>query len=207
MICYREECNNETKRNQAKYCSLSCSSLDTRKRGRTPRWIICENTNCLKSFDADSLARKYCSHSCAATVSNRNRVSIKVCKYPSCDERVWNIAQYCSQEHNLSHKWLIKLIEAKTTGKVPLQNKSCKYLIRLDRGWKCEYNECGVTTWQDKEVPLILDHIDGDSTNHTYPNLRLVCGICDMLLPTYKARNIGKGRFSRRQRYANNQSY
>jgi hypothetical protein len=45
-----------------------------------------------------------------------------------------------------------------------------------------------------ERVPLILDHIDGNSTNWSVANLRLVCGNCDMQLPTYKGRNKGSGR-------------
>lgn len=54
---------------------------------------------------------------------------------------------------------------------------------------------------------LVLDHIDGDASNNRRGNLRLICPNCDSQLPTYKARNRGRGRHSRRQRYANGQSY
>jgi 5-methylcytosine-specific restriction endonuclease McrA len=56
-------------------------------------------------------------------------------------------------------------------------------------------------------IPLILDHIDGNSDNWKLPNLRLVCGRCDMLLPTYKNKNKGNGRHKRRERYAQGKSY
>ena len=54
---------------------------------------------------------------------------------------------------------------------------------------------------------MILDHIDGNADNNNLINLRLVCSNCDSQLPTYKGRNKGNGRFKRRERYANNQSY
>lgn len=56
-------------------------------------------------------------------------------------------------------------------------------------------------------MPLILDHVDGDSDNWYLTNLRLVCGNCDMQLPTYKSKNWGNGRASRRKRYADAKSY
>jgi hypothetical protein len=65
----------------------------------------------------------------------------------------------------------------------------------------------GVTTWQGEELRLVLDHIDGDSSNNRRENLRLVCPNCDSQLETYKARNRGKGRAWRRQRYAEGKSY
>lgn len=53
----------------------------------------------------------------------------------------------------------------------------------------------------------MLDHIDGDAANNRRDNLRMVCPNCDSQLPTFKSRNRGKGRHSRRERYANGQSY
>ncbi|GAA2539683.1 HNH endonuclease signature motif containing protein [Mycolicibacterium diernhoferi] len=67
---------------------------------------------------------------------------------------------------------------------------------------------CGsASTWQGSALTLILDHIDGNPTNNRRENLRLVCPNCDSQLPTYKSRNRGSGRASRRQRYADGKSY
>jgi 5-methylcytosine-specific restriction endonuclease McrA len=80
-----------------------------------------------------------------------------------------------------------------------------KYYIIEEQGHKCSI--CGITEWMENKVPLILDHIDGNSDNWKLDNLRLVCGNCDMQLPTYKSRNIGNGRYYRRQRYKEGKSY
>lgn len=61
--------------------------------------------------------------------------------------------------------------------------------------------------WNGLPLVLVLDHIDGDADNNRRDNLRLVCPNCDSQLPTYKARNKGRGRAWRRERYANGQSY
>ncbi|MGD0664878.1 MAG: HNH endonuclease, partial [Rhabdochlamydiaceae bacterium] len=66
---------------------------------------------------------------------------------------------------------------------------------------------CQNNTWMGKPIGLILDHIDGDHANNSIENLRLVCGNCDMQLPTYKSKNRGKGRAFRRDRYAKGMSY
>lgn len=56
-------------------------------------------------------------------------------------------------------------------------------------------------------MPLVLDHVDGDSTNGKLDNLRVICNNCDALTPTYKSKNIGKGRAFRRKRYEEGKSY
>jgi len=56
--------------------------------------------------------------------------------------------------------------------------------------------------WHGKKVTFILDHIDGDAKNQSRSNLRVVCPMCDTLLPTFKSRNRGHGRSSARAFYA-----
>lgn len=52
---------------------------------------------------------------------------------------------------------------------------------------------CGIgPEWQGKEMPLILDHINGINNDNRLQNLRFVCSNCDTQLPTYKARNCNK---------------
>lgn len=53
---------------------------------------------------------------------------------------------------------------------------------------------CDTTMWQGKPVPLVCDHISGDSTDNSLDNFRLVCCNCDGQLPTYKSKNKGRGR-------------
>ena len=79
-----------------------------------------------------------------------------------------------------------------------------RYVV-LTRGHRCAV--CGVTEWRGQPIPLVLDHINGDASDWRIANLRLVCGNCDMQLPTFKSRNRGKGRAWRRERYAKGLSY
>jgi hypothetical protein len=62
-------------------------------------------------------------------------------------------------------------------------------------------------SWNNMDLVFVLDHIDGDSSNNWRTNLRLVCPNCDSQLSTYKAKNKGNGRHSRRERYAEGKSY
>ena len=80
-----------------------------------------------------------------------------------------------------------------------------KRVLLCKRGRHCAI--CGLTEWRGQPVPLVLDHINGDAADWRVLNLRLICGNCDMQLPTFKSRNRGHGRAWRRQRYADGLSY
>ena len=54
---------------------------------------------------------------------------------------------------------------------------------------------CGIgPEWQQKPMPLILDHINGVNNDNRLENLRFVCSNCDSQLETYKSRNRKRGR-------------
>lgn len=52
---------------------------------------------------------------------------------------------------------------------------------------KCQ--ECGLSEWLGKQIPLELDHIDGEHFNNEISNLRLLCPNCHALTDTYRAKN------------------
>jgi len=78
------------------------------------------------------------------------------------------------------------------------------YLLEC-RESRCEI--CGLAEWMDRLIPLELDHKDGDATNNSLDNLRLICPNCHAQTQTYKNRNMGRGRYYRRERYAQGKSY
>ena len=52
---------------------------------------------------------------------------------------------------------------------------------------------CKNTEWMKQPIPLVLDHIDGNSDNWNVDNCRLVCRNCDGQLDTFAGKNRGKG--------------
>ena len=53
--------------------------------------------------------------------------------------------------------------------------------------YKCA--SCGLFEWNNKEISLQLDHIDGNSHNHKLENLRLLCPNCHSQTDTWCGKN------------------
>jgi hypothetical protein len=128
------------------------------------------------------------------------------CAY--CGRETGN-AKFCSNQCQKDLEWAGVKAGIERTGVIPVgqcgSSRWAKRYIVETRGLRCEV--CGGTEWMGRPMPLVLDHMNGDSSDWRVANLRLVCGNCDMQLPTYKSRNRGKGRAWRRQRYAEGRSY
>lgn len=65
-------------------------------------------------------------------------------------------------------------------------------------------NKCALCKWcqvntHTGNIPLEIDHIDGDFRNNKEDNLILLCPNCHSLTATYKGANKGRGRTSRKK--------
>ena len=214
-------------RDIGKYCCNQCQAdyewkvyrleIEKTGNGNPSRCQYCDSP-----LPYNKRTNKYCNHSCSASNNNkgvaRNKglnyhknIEPKYCLY--CKKEINSKSSYtiyCSRKCHWDYKWELYKKEIKETGNAnPRNNKNASHVIKRYlkeiRGHKCEI--CGRTEWQGNEIPLILDHIDGHSEDNNLTNLRLVCGNCDMLLPTYKGKNFGNGRANRRKRYAEGKSY
>lgn len=189
--------------------------------------VICNK--CKKTFIVQEREKQFpkkdkyfCSRSCAnsrdfsyrkkikdkKTKSRKeNRIKkIKEIKYNKCLE-CGNKAKrtFCSSECSIIYhkkERIKKVIENNGFGDI-ISFAGSRWILKELKGDCCSI--CGIKYWNNKELVLIVDHIDGNSSNNSLDNLRLVCPNCDSQLPTYKAKNKGKGRRTLLRRLRNQQ--
>jgi hypothetical protein len=183
---------------------------------------------CDTSFPYEKRHNKFCNKSCAASFNNKGKIknyvnglhsklkpnndekkliikSLRYCLF--CNEIITGHPRkkYCNSECFRNTKREDKKNEFLKIGCTNGNTTAYKkFLIEL-KGHQCEI--CKNIEWMSQPIPLIMDHIDGNSENGKLDNMRLVCGNCDMQLPTYKSKNKGNGRAWRRKRYAEGKSY
>ncbi len=185
-------------------------AMETAKQVRIDRYLenptLC--ASCEKPLPYEKRKYKFCGHSCSAHIGNQVRPSTrkyngKFCLYCGDEITKRGDVSYCSIKCHVEKR------KDDTTREIAAGNVSSpatlrRYMLEL-RGHKCD--NCNNHEWLGQAIPLELDHIDGDSNNNIPSNLRLLCPNCHALTETYKAKNVGKGRAYRRQRYADGKSY
>lgn len=178
-------------------------------------------TTCKRELIYAKRHNKFCSCGCAVSHNNVGRYRrgagsldiVTVARLQRTQQacatckKVMTYTKYCSQECATEARRAAsraKIIESGSFIAARSKGPAKRYMLEK-QGHNCAI--CKNTTWQGQPIPLIMDHIDGDSGNNKINNIRLVCGNCDMQLPTYKNKNKGKGRAYRRKRYAEGKTY
>jgi hypothetical protein len=54
---------------------------------------------------------------------------------------------------------------------------------------KCE--ECGISEWNGKKITLELDHINGNNTDNSFDNLKILCPNCHSQTSTFRNKKRG----------------
>lgn len=146
----------------------------------------------------------FCSKSCSASFVNKFREVKHYCIF--CNKELKYRKIYCSREcqKELNWKKLKDDLIAKGYDESFNHHNAKRYLIELHDGTcqMCDNNE-----WLKKPIALVLDHINGNSGDGSLNNLRIICNNCDATTDTYKAKNKGKGRAKRMERYRAGKSY
>ena len=166
------------------------------------------------------LENKFCNKSCSASYNNKgvrrhgkSHITLSkgeillhkpLCK--QCGLECKNIrSTFCSPECHKSHQYYERLDDWIFGKENPKARNFFKRYLTETYGYKCSC--CSISEWNGKSIVLEIDHIDGNSDNNRPENLRFICPNCHSQTDTYKARNMGKGRHYRRERYAAGQSY
>ena len=116
-----------------------------------------------------------------------------------CAENKSGFCQFCLIIHRREEK-LNSWLETGSTGftvDTTIRGVIRDYIFNEQEG-KCAI--CGMpNSWNGQELKFVLDHIDGDASNSSKDNLRLVCPNCDSQLPTFKSRNKNSARNKRKE--------
>lgn len=207
-----------SKNNKYIFCSKSCSNTFKEKKIN----VVCKNCskNFLKKQNQINKTKNnnFCSHSCSASFNNKLKIkkntnNIKEIHQKTnctiqnfcleCNKPVKN--KYCNSICQNNFRW--------RNTKKQLENNSYpknspKILRRfLKEKYKNTCQKCGLSQWNEKPIPVEIEHIDGNFENNKIDNLTLLCCNCHAQTNTYKSRNKGNGRHFRMQRYKSEKSY
>jgi hypothetical protein len=93
-----------------------------------------------------------------------------------------------------SNKWVKKLYETKDllTESNTFQTYKLKQRLLKEGFLENKCSECGITNWNNKNLNMHLDHINGKSDDHRLENIRMLCPNCHSQTETYCAKNKKK---------------
>ena len=157
---------------------------------------------CKTDYSTKSHMSKYCSSTCGKLSKiyvSYEEYSIKKIKQP-----IQNLAVPVLEDDDIKYT---SKYEYWSAGNVctTITNPTLRRYLKELYGAKCSC--CGISNWNNKEITLEVEHIDGNSSNNLVNNVCLLCPNCHSQTSTYKGRNKGKGRQSRMQRYLDGKSY
>ena len=133
-------------------------------------------------------------------------MTVKICVSCQTSLNLKRGKYYCSNSCQATHELKIR-IQKSELGLEKASHKTYRKYMLITHGnkcMKCNWSEINLVTGN---VPIQMNHIDGNSENNKLSNLELLCPNCHSLTPNYGNLNKGNGRFSKRKRYQEGKSY
>ena len=124
----------------------------------------------------------------------------------NCELPILNKRKYCSNKCQKEYQYK-KYIEDWKNGlesgmrgdyQISMHLKSYIFKKFSNKCARCGWSEINPYT---KNIPLEIEHIDGNYKNNSEDNLTLLCPNCHSLTSTYKGANVEHGRKSRSKYY------
>jgi len=144
--------------------------------------------------------KRFCTKSCSASYNNKKRKKKNFCK--NCSNLINSKNIYCNNtcQNEYQRKQIFKKIES---NEFYLENKETeskwlkRYLIENDgeKCIKCGWNKINPITGN---VPIQINHKDGNMENNILNNVELLCPNCHSLTENFGSLNKGNGRKQRR---------
>lgn len=162
---------------------------------------VCKNERCGKIFKTITKHRLFCEDSCRTSwlqrLPSKDPTRSLVC--PSCNGKKGKMAKHCNGcwieglRREKIQSWLNGTWRGGTDNK--LSDTIRLYLLE-EANYTCVRPGCGFNTMHpsDGKPVLEINHIDGNGENHSPSNLEVICPNCHSLTPSYRGRNVGKGR-------------
>lgn len=124
----------------------------------------------------------------------------------NCNTQILNNRKYCSNKCQREYQYK-KYIENWKKGLENGMRGSYQISMHIKTYLFDKYNnKCSLCGWGEvnpytKNIPLEIEHIDGNYRNNVENNLTLLCPNCHSLTSTYKGANLEHGRKSRSKYY------
>lgn len=99
---------------------------------------------------------------------NYRTINRKICEYDL------DVSHFLGQAHNLG-----KILAINPVSRTTIKNR-----LIVERGHQCE--RCLRTEWFDEPITLEVDHINGDTDQNDFSNLKLLCPNCHSQTPTWR---------------------
>ncbi len=155
---------------------------------------------CDKEFEPQKGLLNYCSIKCrnSRTWSNEDKIKKSVSAKKSEKVKTANSTDKRLESDVNFYKKIGVIIKERHKEKIlnseynSLSFNSLRYRILYEQNGCC--NNCGLGKWMNVDIPLELEHKDGNNKNNIRENLEMLCPNCHALTETWRGRNKNSNR-------------